>query len=43
MGSENLSSGVIIMDLNVWLPAMFFLGLAGFALMFACIAVCDNV
>jgi hypothetical protein len=31
------------MDLTVWLPAMFFLGLAGFTLMFACIAACDHV
>jgi hypothetical protein len=31
------------MDLSFWLPAMFILGLVGFALMFACIAACDKV
>jgi hypothetical protein len=31
------------MDLTVWLPAMFLLGLAAFALMFACIPACDEV
>jgi hypothetical protein len=30
-------------DLTVWLPAMFFLGLATFALMFACVPACDKV
>ena len=32
-----------IMDLTTWLPAMFLLGLALFALMFACVPACDNV
>ena len=31
------------MDLTFWLPAMFFLGLAIFALMFACVPACDKV
>jgi hypothetical protein len=31
------------MDLNVWLPAMYILGIVGFALMFACISACDKV
>jgi hypothetical protein len=31
------------MNLIIWLPAMFFLGLAAFALMFACISACDKV
>jgi hypothetical protein len=31
------------MDLQVWLPAMVLLGLAGFALMFACIVACDKI
>jgi hypothetical protein len=31
------------MDLTVWLPAMFLLGLAAFALLFACIPACDKV
>jgi hypothetical protein len=31
------------MDLTIWLPAMFILGLVTFALMFACIPACDNV
>ncbi len=31
------------MDLTIWLPAMFLLGLAVCALMFVCIAACDKV
>jgi hypothetical protein len=31
------------MDLTIWLPAMVLLGLAAFALMFACIFACDKV
>jgi hypothetical protein len=31
------------MDLTVWLPAMFVLGLAAFALMYACVPACDKV
>ena len=31
------------MDLTIWLPAMFLLGLAAFGLMFACIPACDKV
>ncbi len=31
------------MDLTVWLPAMFLLGLATFALMFAFVPACDKV
>lgn len=31
------------MDLTVWLPAMFLLGLAAFASLFACVSACDRV
>jgi len=31
------------MDLTVWLPAMFLLGLAAFAFLFACVPACDKV
>jgi hypothetical protein len=31
------------MDLTIWLPAMILLGLAAFALMFACVPACDKV
>lgn len=31
------------MDLTIWLPAMFSLGLAALALMFAFIPACDKV
>ena len=31
------------MDLTVWLPAMFLLGLAAFALLFAFVSACDKV
>jgi hypothetical protein len=31
------------MDLTVWLPAMFVLGLATLGLMFAFVAACDKV
>ena len=31
------------MDLYLWIPAMFLLGLAVFGLMFACISACDHV
>jgi len=31
------------MNLTVWLPAMFILGLVTFALMFACVSACDKV
>ncbi len=31
------------MNLTIWLPAMLLLGLAAFALMFACIPACDKV
>lgn len=30
-------------DLNVWLPAMFILGLVTMGLMFAFVAACDKV
>ena len=30
-------------DLTIWLPAMFLLGLATFGLMFACVPGCDKV
>ena len=31
------------MDLTVWLPALFLLGIVGMAAMFAFIAACDRV
>ncbi len=31
------------MDLTTWLPALFLLGLAGMALMFAFVVACDRV
>ena len=31
------------MNLIIWLPAMFFLGLAGLGLMFAFVAACEKV
>jgi hypothetical protein len=31
------------MNLAIWLPAMFILGLVTFALMFACVSACDKV
>ena len=31
------------MDLTVWLPAMFLLGLATFAFLFFCVPACDKV
>jgi len=31
------------MDLTVWLPSLFFLGLIGMGLMFAFVAGCDRV
>ncbi len=31
------------MDLSVWIPAMIFLGLAAFVLMFAFVFACDKV
>jgi hypothetical protein len=31
------------MDLSTWLPAMFLLGLATFALMFAFVPACDEI
>jgi hypothetical protein len=31
------------MDLTTWLPAMFLVGLASFAIIFACIPLCDKV
>ncbi len=31
------------MDLTIWLPAMFALGLLTFALMFAFVPACDKV
>jgi hypothetical protein len=30
-------------DLSIWLPAMFFLGLATLGLMFAFITACDKI
>jgi hypothetical protein len=36
------ASGVTV-DLTIWLPAMFLMGLASFALLFACVPGCDNV
>jgi hypothetical protein len=31
------------MDLATWIPAMYVLGIAAFALIFACIPGCDKV
>jgi hypothetical protein len=31
------------MDLTTWIPAMYILGIAVFALIFACIPGCDKV
>jgi hypothetical protein len=31
------------MNLMIWLPAMFVLGLATFAFLFACVPACDRV
>ena len=31
------------MDLTIWLPAMFLLGLATLALMFAFVSACDKI
>jgi len=31
------------MDLTVWLPAMIVLGVAAFALLFACVPLCDKI
>lgn len=31
------------MDLSIWIPAMFVLGLAALALMFAFVYACDKV
>jgi hypothetical protein len=31
------------MDPTVWLPAMILLGLASFAILFACVPACDKV
>jgi hypothetical protein len=31
------------MDLTIWLPAMFLLGLATFGLLFAFVPVCDKI
>jgi hypothetical protein len=31
------------MDLTIWLPALFVLGLAGLGLMLAFVAACDRV
>jgi hypothetical protein len=31
------------MDLTLWLPAMFLLGLTVFAFLFACVFACDKV
>ncbi len=31
------------MDLTIWLPAMFFLGLATLAFLLACVPACDKV
>ena len=31
------------MDLATWLPAMFLLGMAAFALMFAFVPACDKI
>lgn len=31
------------MDLTIWLPALFLLGLATFGVLFAFIAACDRV
>ena len=36
-------SGVTKMNLMIWLPAMFLLGLVVFAFMFASIPACDKV
>jgi hypothetical protein len=42
-GPENNFGEGSTMDLTVWLPAMFVLGLAGMGLMFAFIVACDHV
>jgi hypothetical protein len=39
MGSRAMEA----MDLTVWLPSLFFLGLIGMGLMFAFVAGCDRV
>jgi len=31
------------MDLALWIPAMLLLGLATFALLFACVPACDKI
>ena len=31
------------MDVTVWLPAMIVVGLAAFAVLFACVPACDKV
>ena len=35
--------GVTEMNLVIWLPAMFLLGIVGFALLFAFVPACDKV
>jgi hypothetical protein len=35
--------GEEIMELATWLPAMFVLGLATFASLFACVNACDRI
>ena len=41
-GSQQMQ-GETHVDLVIWLPAMFFLGLVIFALMFAFVPACDKV
>ena len=31
------------MDLALWIPAMLLLGLAAFAMLFACVPACDKI
>jgi hypothetical protein len=37
------AEGTTDMDLTIWLPAMFLLGMATFAALFACVPACDKV
>jgi hypothetical protein len=42
-GVRNYSIRISTMDLTVWLPALFLLGLAGMGLMFAFVIGCERV
>jgi hypothetical protein len=43
MRCHRLEEGNDAMDLTAWLPAMFLLGMATFACLFACVPACDRV